>query len=105
MRFQCFSNKTYIEIIQYFANTYDKVVDYSYTYNEGLAKYYFSLLEDESITLNIVTISKDRSKIDGYLNDVKRLSNNKVNFEIIEVNNQYDYYVLTNKKEYGQKAK
>ena len=95
-----FSNKTYIEIIQYFANTYDKVVDYSYTYNEGLATYYFSLLEDESITLNIVTISKDRSKIDGYLNDVKRLSNNKVNFEIIEVNNQYDYYVLTNKKEY-----
>ena len=99
------ANMNYGEIIKYFASKREIKVDYTNTYNEQLAKYYFEKYFNEkfdgnSIVLSIVTTKNDESKVNGYLDDVKRISNNKIDFNIIVVNNQYDYYVMTNKKEY-----
>lgn len=100
-----FINMNYGEIIRYFANKRDVKVDYSNTYNEELAQYYFDKFVNENeiikeINLNIIVTKDDEAKVVGYLEDVKRLSSNFINFNIIVVNNQYDYYVMTNKREY-----
>lgn len=97
--------KKYYEIIQYFANKREKIINYKNTYNETLAAYYFDkFISDynvnDKIVLNIVTTSFNKNRVIGYLEDVKRLSNELVDFNIDTVNNQFDYYVMTNKMEY-----